>query len=53
MKRALFLLRGTSGCSVDWVTGSLINELAGRYNLAVVMPSGDNSFYLNGAGSSQ
>ncbi|HJA68040.1 MAG TPA: esterase family protein [Candidatus Mediterraneibacter cottocaccae] len=49
--KTLFLLHGFSGCSVDWVTGSLINELAGRYNLAVVMPSGDNSFYLNGAGS--
>lgn len=49
--KTLFLLHGFSGCSLDWVTGSLINELAGKYNLAVVMPSGDNSFYLNGAGS--
>lgn len=35
----------------DWLTGSLIQELALKYNLAVVMPAGENSFYLNGKGT--
>lgn len=51
--KTLFLLHGYSGYCDDWLTGSNISELAGKYNIAVVMPSGENSFYLNhkGAGS--
>lgn len=49
--KTLFLLHGYSGHCNDWMTNSIITELAGKYNLAVVMPSGDNSFYLNTAGS--
>jgi len=49
--KTLFLLHGFSGNSLDWITGSRISELSGKYNLAVVMPQGDNSFYLNGRGS--
>lgn len=45
--KTLFLLHGYSGNCMDWMTGSRIGELAAKYNLAVVMPSGDNSFYLN------
>lgn len=48
--KTLYLLHGYSGCSWDWLTGSLIQDLALKYNLAVVLPSGDNSFYLNGRG---
>lgn len=50
-QKNLYLLHGFSGGSNDWLTGSLIQELALKYNLAVVMPSGDNSFYLNGKGT--
>lgn len=49
--KTLFLLHGYSGGPADWISGSLISELSGKYNLAVVMPQGDNSFYLNGRGS--
>lgn len=49
--KTLFLLHGFSGNSQDWLYGSRISDLAGLYNLAVVMPQGDNSFYLNGRGS--
>lgn len=49
--KTLYLLHGYSACSSDWLTGSLIQELALKYNMAVVMPSGDNSFYLNGQGA--
>lgn len=49
--KTLFLLHGYSGNCDDWLKGSLISELAATYNLAVVMPSGDNSFYLNAKAS--
>lgn len=48
--KTLYLLHGFSGSTQDWLTGSLIQELALKYNLAVVMPAGENSFYLNGKG---
>ncbi len=46
--KTLFLLHGYSGNNTDWMLGSLINELAGNYNLAVVCPAGENAFYLDG-----
>ncbi len=46
--KTLFLLHGyTGGCS-DWLCGSRIQEYSAAYNLAVVCPSGENSFYLDG-----
>jgi S-formylglutathione hydrolase FrmB len=47
----LYLLHGFSGGGMDWLLGSQIQELAIRYNVAIVMPSGDNSFYLDGKGT--
>lgn len=49
--KTLYLFHGYSGSNKDWLTGSRIQELAGKYNLAVVMPSAENSFYLNGKGT--
>lgn len=49
--KVLYLLIGYSGSSIDWVTGSLIYEIAQKYNVAVVMVSGENSFYLNQKGT--
>lgn len=49
--KTLYLLHGYSGNSKDWLLGSSIQELAIKYNLAVVMPSGDNSFYLDAKGT--
>ena len=43
----LVLLHGYSGNASDWITGSPIRELAGEYNLAVLMPNGRNSFYVD------
>lgn len=48
--KTLYLLHGFSGNHMDWLTGSQIQELSIAYNLAVVMPAGENSFYLNGKG---
>ncbi len=49
--KTLFLLHGYSGSSKDWLLGSLAQEMAAKYNLAIIMPSGDNSFYLDGKGT--
>ena len=40
----LFLLHGYTGKAGNWVP----EELAARYNFAIVMPTAENSFYLNG-----
>ncbi|MGM9974756.1 MAG: alpha/beta hydrolase [Clostridiaceae bacterium] len=45
--KALYLLHGYSGNYQDWVSGSNIQELSLKHNLAVFMPSGENSFYLD------
>ena len=41
---ALFLLHGYTGRAGNWVP----QELAAKYNFAIVMPTAENSFYLNG-----
>ena len=46
--KVLYLLIGYSGASIDWVTGSLIFGAAQKYNVTVVMVSGENSFYRGG-----
>jgi len=43
--RTLFLLHGYTGKAGNWVP----EELAQQYNFAIVMPTAENSFYLNGA----
>ncbi len=43
-ERTLFLLHGYKGKAGNWVP----EELVYRYNFAVIMPNGENSFYLNG-----
>jgi S-formylglutathione hydrolase FrmB len=45
--RALYLLHGYSASYLDWITGAPLQELAAQYGLAIIMPSGENSFYLN------
>lgn len=49
--KTFYLLHGFTGSSKDWLMGSSIQDIAVKYNLAVVMPSGDNSFYLDGKGT--
>ena len=45
--KTLYLLHGLLGNYTDWVTGTRIQRWAEERDLAVVMPSGDNSFYLD------
>lgn len=45
--KTLLLLHGYSGGAWDWIAGSGVQDLAAQYNLAVIMPNGRNSFYLD------
>ena len=44
--KPLYLLHGLLGNYTDWVSKTRIQTWAEEKNLAVVMPSGDNSFYF-------
>ena len=46
--KTLYLLHGIFGSYIDWVTGTRIEQWATAKDLAVVMPSGDNHFYVDG-----
>lgn len=45
--RTLYLLNGLFGNYTDWVCGTRIEKQAMEKNLAVIMPSGDNSYYVD------
>ena len=45
--KTLYLLHGLHGSSMDWMTRTRILRFAEAKDLAVVMPSGDNSFYVD------
>ncbi len=45
--KTLYLLHGLLGNYTDWVSGTRIQRWAEEKNLAVVMPSGDNAFYID------
>ena len=49
--KTLYLLHGYMCNYTDWLCGASVSQLAQAHNLAVVMPSGDNSFYCDYAGS--
>ena len=46
--KTLYLLHGLLGDHTDWLVNTRLRRYAEEKNLAVVMPSGDNSFYVNG-----
>lgn len=45
--KTLYLLHGLLGNYTDWISGTRIQRWAEEKELAVVMPSGDNAFYVN------
>ncbi len=47
--KTLYLLHGIIGNYTDWLYGTRIQRWAEEKDLAVVMPSGDNSMYLDHA----
>ncbi|MBM6614283.1 acetylesterase [Desemzia sp. RIT804] len=45
--KTLYLLHGWDGNHEDWLHNTRIAELAVKYHVAVIMPDGQNSFYVN------
>lgn len=45
--KTLYLLHGIFGNYTDWVSGTCIQRWAEDKNLAVIMPSGENHFYVD------
>lgn len=45
--KTLYLLHGYTGNQDDWLTYTTIRTISEKYNLALVMPSGENSFYTD------
>lgn len=45
--KTLYLLHGVLGSHIDWVNGTNIQRWAEERDLAVVMPAGENMFYLD------
>lgn len=45
--KILALLHGYNGGNLDWALYSNASEISSKYNLAVILPSGENSFYLD------
>ncbi|HHX61258.1 MAG TPA: acetylesterase [Epulopiscium sp.] len=45
--KTLYLLHGVFGNYTDWVSGTRIQRFAEENDLVVIMPSGDNSFYVD------
>lgn len=48
--RAMYLLHGIFGSQYDWINGTNIQRYANEKGLAVVMPAGENMFYLDQPG---
>ena len=49
--KTLYLLHGIFGNYTDWVSGTRIQRWAEDNNLAVIMPSGENKFYVDNVDS--
>ncbi len=47
--KTIYLLHGYSGHCTDWLSGSGIHELSLIHDMAVILPSGENSFYVDNA----
>ncbi|WP_019637284.1 alpha/beta hydrolase [Paenibacillus fonticola] len=45
--KTLYLLHGYSGSYGDWLSFSRIRELSDQHKIAVIMPSGENHFYVD------
>lgn len=45
--RSLYLLHGLLGNDYDWITNSNIKMYAEKTDIIVIMPSGENGFYID------
>ena len=48
--KTLYLLHGVFGNYTDWISGTNVQRWAEENDLVVVMPSGDNMFYVDNPG---
>lgn len=46
--KLLMLLHGYCGCSGDWLWNSPVADMAQKYHMCILLPTGENSFYLDG-----
>lgn len=46
-RRTLYLMHGWMGDHTDWLLNTRITEIAEKFNLAVILPAGENSFYVD------
>lgn len=46
-KRTIYLLHGWNGSNQDWLTNARLIEVARTYDVAFILPAGENSFYLD------
>lgn len=51
--KTLYLLHGMMGNHRDWVNGTRIQRWAEEKNLAIIMPSGENYFYVDSKASGE
>jgi putative tributyrin esterase len=49
--KTLFLLHGYCGNNKDWILYGNAMDIASKYNMAIVLPTGENSFYLDAKGT--
>ena len=49
--KTLYLLHGIFGDQTDWLVGTRIQRWAQDHNLAVIMPAGENKFYVDNENS--
>lgn len=49
--KTLYLLHGYYGYNADWLLKGRAYELSAEHNLAIVMPSGENSFFMDCEGA--
>ncbi len=45
--KTLYLLHGLHGNESDWLQKTTVDELSAKHKIAIIMPAGENSFYLN------
>lgn len=45
--KTLYLLHGIFGSDMDWTVGTRLERFAKERNLAVIMPAGENHFYVD------
>ena len=51
--KTLYLLNGYFGSDIDWLAAGKLHYLATTYNIAVILPSGENKFYVDQVGTGE